>query len=112
MAQRRLPGLSRYNNQQEPSGGAVVLQYTDGGWLYTDPQWTDPCNTGNGVDRSAMSLSLQPQPDGTLHGFSTAIVLTNECGRQGNVYKTPVVATRIGDVSPAVVLADPALFVS
>jgi serine/threonine-protein kinase len=59
-----------------------------------------------------VSWSLQPQLDGTLRGVKTYIVLTNECGRQGNVHKTPFVATRIGDVPPAVVLADPALFVS
>jgi serine/threonine-protein kinase len=55
-------------------------------------------------------MSYQPQPDGTLRGVGTTIVLTNECGHQGSVYKTPVVATRIGDVPPSVVVADPALF--
>lgn len=56
------------------------------------------------------AISVQPQPDRTLHGILTETVLTNECGHQGNVYKTPVVMTRTGDVPPAVVLADPALF--
>jgi serine/threonine protein kinase len=61
---------------------------------------------------SAISLSLQPQSDGTLRGVQTLTVVSSECGDQGDVYKTPLVATRIGDVPPAVVLADPALFQS
>jgi serine/threonine-protein kinase len=57
-----------------------------------------------------MSLSFEPQPDGTLRGVMTQTMVTNECGDQGKVYQTPMVATREGDVPPGVVLADPALF--
>jgi serine/threonine protein kinase, bacterial len=42
----------------------------------------------------------------------TRTVLTNECGNQGTVYRTPIVATRTGDVAPSVTVADPALFPS
>jgi serine/threonine protein kinase, bacterial len=101
------------NNQQIPTGAATVFQFTDGRWQGTPHlQLPAPCKTGNGTANVTQSESLQPQPDGTLHGFNTITVLTNECGGQGDVYKTPVVATRIGDVPPAVVLADPALFAS
>jgi hypothetical protein len=97
---------------------------------FTDGQWQDtpyllhgiPCDTGysaggknpggNATDTHTESWSLQPQADGTLQGIATITVLTNDCGMQGNVYKTPIVATRTGDVPPAVVLADPALFLS
>jgi serine/threonine protein kinase, bacterial len=72
----------------------------------------EPCDQGDGAEMATATQSLQPQADGTLHGVFTVTVLTNECGRQGNVYKTPVVATRIGDVPPAAILADPALFES
>jgi hypothetical protein len=54
--------------------------------------------------------SFQPQADGTLRGVATDTVITNECGYQGNVYKTPFVVTRIGEAPSSVVLADPALF--
>jgi hypothetical protein len=43
---------------------------------------------------------------------SPLTVLTNECGNQGNVYRTPLSITRTGDVPPTVVLTDPALFVA
>jgi serine/threonine-protein kinase len=39
-------------------------------------------------------------------------ILTNERGRQGNVYKTPIVVTRTGDVPRTAVLADPAMLQS
>jgi serine/threonine-protein kinase len=101
------------NNHQEPSGSVDVVQFTDGHWQDT-PYLQDPIpcptGTGNGTQTETISWSLQPQPDGTLHGTQTDTVLTNECGRQGHVYKTPLVATRIGDVPPGVVLADTALF--
>jgi serine/threonine protein kinase, bacterial len=102
------------NNQQEPSGSADVIQFTDGRWQDTPYlQAPVPCprgNGGNGTETETISWSLEPQPAGTLRGVQTGTVLTNECGLQGYVYKTPIVATRIGDVPASVILADPALF--
>jgi serine/threonine-protein kinase len=115
-------GLSD-NNQQEPSGTADVFQFIDGHWEDT-PSLQDPDKCaehyqgpgtppgGDAADSSTIGWSLEPQPDGTLHGFSTTTVITEGCGKQGKAYKTPIVATRIGDVPLAVVLADPALFQS
>jgi serine/threonine protein kinase, bacterial len=102
------------NNQHEPAGtGAIVLRFTDGHWQDTPRlQSPTPCEPGNGTQILTKSWSLQSQPDGTLRGYETATVLTNECGDQNNVVKFPVVATRTGDVPPSVVLADPALFES
>jgi serine/threonine protein kinase, bacterial len=98
-------------NRQQPSGHEDVLRFIDGHWQDTPyVQPPKPCRSGNGGDISTASLSLQPQTDGTLRGVETTSVLTNECGRQGYLYKTAVVATRIGDVPPAVILADPTLF--
>jgi len=39
-------------------------------------------------------------------------VLSNACGIQGRVYRTPFTATRTGDVAPSVAVVDPALFVT
>ena len=64
------------------------------------------------ADESTLSWSLQPQTDGTLRGVQTITVLSNECGSQGNVYKSPLVATRTGDAPPNIIVADPALFLS
>jgi len=109
------------NNQQQPDGSGIFVQFTDGEWQ-TTPYLEDPvpCATGYGggvggipagnTDTSTISDSLQPQADRTLHGVATTKVLTSGCGHQGKVYKTPFVATRIGDVPATVVLADPALF--
>ena len=99
------------NNQQEPSGLADVVQFIDGSWKDTPSLLNPmPCNTGNGTQMTTSGWSFQPQADGTLRGVATDSVITDECGLQGYVYKTPFVVTRIGDVPPSVVLADPALF--
>ncbi len=53
-------------------------------------------------------LSLRPQPQGELVGEMTVTVQSNECAQQGAVIRAPAVATRIGDVPPAVTVPDPA----
>jgi serine/threonine protein kinase, bacterial len=99
------------NNQQEPGGLADVVQFIDGSWEDTPSLLNPvPCDTGNSTQMSTSGWSFQPQADGTLRGVATDTVITNECGRQGYVYKTPFVVTRVGDVPRSVVLADPALF--
>ena len=99
------------NNQQEPSGLADVVQFIDGSWTDTPSLLNPvPCDSGNSTEMSTSGWSFRPQADGTLRGVATDTVITDECGRQGYVYKTPFVVTRSGDVPPSVVLADPALF--
>jgi serine/threonine protein kinase, bacterial len=100
-------------NPQVPDGGSTVLEFSNGRWQDTPTlQTAVPCDNQNKTagERSTHSWSFQPQPDGTLRGVGTDTVLTNECGDQGNVYTIPFTATRIGDVPPGAVLADPALF--
>jgi serine/threonine-protein kinase len=98
-------------NQQEPSGLADVVQFIDGSWEDTPSLLNPvPCDTGHSTQMITSGWSFRPQADGTLRGVATDTVITNECGHQGDVYKTPFVVTRIGDVPPRVVLADPALF--
>ncbi len=60
--------------------------------------------------RETRLWSFDPQPDGTLKGLTVGTILSNGCGTQGTVYRTPFVARRTGDVAPSVVVADPALF--
>ena len=109
------------NNQQVPTGGAMVLEFTDQRWQQApallprnscEASYSGPIKvpTGDVADTQTLSWSLEPQQDGTLRGVSTTSVLSNECGFRGNTYKTTVVATRVADVPPSVVLADPALF--
>jgi serine/threonine protein kinase, bacterial len=100
-------------NHNEAKGGARVLRFADGHWQdtpYLHPPEQCRGTSGTVTDTSTLSWSLAPQPDGTLRGVQTETVITNECGNQGTVYQTPVVATRTGDVPRSVTTADPALF--
>jgi hypothetical protein len=99
-------------NQEEASGIGRVLRFTDGHWQLAPYIITGPC-TGTAptaTDTKTVTWSWDPQPDGTLHGVDTLTVLTDECGHRGTAFQTPMVVTRVGDVPPTVVLADPALF--
>ncbi|MGO9151839.1 hypothetical protein [Mycobacterium sp.] len=101
-------------NQQAPIGGGTVLRFVDGHWqsapVLQDPEPCPGATNGKTTKDETVAWSWEPQPDGALRGIDTMTVLTNECGTQGNVYRTPVSVTRTGDVPPAVILADPALF--
>jgi serine/threonine protein kinase, bacterial len=104
--------LDQYH-QEAVGNAAEVLHFIDGHWRNTPYIKSTFCPgeslTTTGAETS--SWSLEPQPDGKLRGVLTEKTFTNECGVQGTVYRTPMVMTRIGDVSPTVILADPALFV-
>jgi serine/threonine-protein kinase len=98
-------------NHQAAAGVPNVLHFADGHWQDT-PYLQPPhqCAGTNGTDTETISWSFEPQPDSTLRGVLTGTVLTNECGKQGKVWRTPISVTRTGDVPPEVVVADPALF--
>jgi serine/threonine-protein kinase len=101
-------------NHSKAKGAAHVLHFADGHWQdtpYLQSPVQCPGTNGTDTDNSTLSWSLAPQPDGTLRGVATETVLTNECGSQGTVYRTPFVATRTGDAPPSVTTADPALFI-
>jgi serine/threonine protein kinase, bacterial len=103
------------SNQREATGVTSVLRFVDGHWQGT-PYLQAPmeCDRTDqpGRDDETRLWSWNPQADGTLRGLEIGTVLTNECGTQGTVYRTPFVATRTGDVAPSVIVADPALFVA
>ena len=101
------------DDRQRGDGIAEVLTFTEGRWQDTSYlQPPQPCPAGNpDSDLSAISRSLIPQADGSLQGVESMTILTNQCGSQGTVYKTPITATRVGDVPATVTLADPAKFV-
>lgn len=98
-----------------------MFQFVDGHWEDT-PSLQLPAKCadsyegpgtlpgGDAADSSTETRSLEPQSDGTLHGVSTTTIITDGCGKQGTVFKTPIIATRVGEVPQAAVLADPALF--
>jgi serine/threonine protein kinase, bacterial len=103
------------SNQQEGTGTTNVFHFVDGHWQgTTDLQAPMQCDGTNKplTDDETRLWSLEPQPDGTLRGTEIGTILSNECGNQGTVYRTPFVATRTGDVAPSVIVADPALFIA
>ncbi|MGO9158953.1 serine/threonine-protein kinase [Mycobacterium sp.] len=101
------------SNQQEGTGTTSVLHFGDGHWQGT-PTLQAPmeCERTNkaGRDDQTRLWYWDPQADGTLRGLTVGTILTNGCGTQGTVYRTPFVARRTGDVAPSVIVADPALF--
>ena len=101
------------SNQQEGTGTTSVVHFADGHWQGTTTlQAPMECEKTNkpGRDDETRLWSWDPQPDGTLKGLQVGTILSNGCGTQGTVYRTPFVATRMGDVAPSVIVADPALF--
>jgi serine/threonine protein kinase, bacterial len=103
------------SNQQEGTGTTSVLHFADGHWQGT-PTLQAPveCERTNkpGRDDETRLWSWDPQADGTFRGLMIGTVLTNGCGTQGTVYRTPFSTTRTGDVAPSVMVADPALFMT
>jgi serine/threonine protein kinase, bacterial len=101
------------SNQQEGTGTTSVVHFADGHWQGTTTlQAPMECEKTDkaGRDDETRLWSWDPQPDGTLKGLQVGTILSNGCGTQGTVYRTPFVATRTGDVAPSVIVADPALF--
>ncbi len=106
------------NNHQVASTPAHIadFHFVDGHWARTPVQVQvqyPRClgadgKVAAGADTRTVAWSLDPQPDGTLRGVLTNTGLTNECGNEGMVWQTPVVATRTGDAPAGVAMADPA----
>jgi serine/threonine protein kinase, bacterial len=101
------------SNQQEGTGTTSVLRFADGHWQGTPilqaPMQCDG-TTQPLTDDETRLWSFEPHHDGTLRGLEVGTILSNECGNQGTVYRTPFVATRTADVAPSVIVADPTLF--
>ncbi len=100
-------------NQQESTGTTSVLDFADGHWQGTPTlQASMHCQRTNqaGRDDETRLWSWDPQADGTFRGLMIGTILSNGCGTQGTVYRTPFVARRTGDVAPSVIVADPTLF--
>ena len=97
-------------------GQTDTLRFVGGYWQGTPQQERVGCTQPNGqvtaTQQETVAWSLAPQADGTLRGTKIETVLSNECGAQGAVVRTPVVATRVGDVPKGATLADPAQVVN
>ena len=102
-----------YVDGREGTGTTGALRFADGQWQgKPNLQAPSQCDGTKQplTDDETRLWSWEPQPGGTLRGIEVGTILSNECGKQGTVYRTPFVATRTGDVAPSVIVADPALF--
>jgi serine/threonine-protein kinase len=101
-------------NLHQNTGIAIALDFREGRWQDTPPSVQPPeqCSNGPDADVSTVSWSLIPQLDGPIRGVGTRTILTDQCGHHGNVYKTPIVGERTGDVPATVVIADPTLLLT
>jgi serine/threonine-protein kinase len=85
---------------------------------FVDDHWEDPptaypghvsCPAGGTAPVTMVGHSAwYPQPGGTYRGVQIATVESPVCGVQGEVFRVPFTASRIGDVPPGVTVADPA----
>jgi serine/threonine-protein kinase len=92
-------------------GGILTMQFGDGLWQSRPETSQFPCVAPNGIAQTqtmTMVLSLRPRPQGDFAGEQEVTVKTNECGQRAAVIRIPAVASRSGEVPPAVTVPDPA----
>jgi serine/threonine-protein kinase len=100
---------SSIGNDNKPVAGepARIFDFIDGNWRWAgDVEGT--CNEGGSDATLAAqyfkSMSLSPQPDGTLTGTLVTLGGVDPCQVANHA---PVRVTRVGDVDPGVLLPDP-----
>lgn len=84
---------------------------------FDDDQWRSDPVTGSlacsndvntsGAQTVSTSLLLTPRSDGGFSGAQRSVITSNDCGQEGGVISVPVRVTRVGDVPPGDVVADP-----
>lgn len=102
------------DNPQQNTGQAMLLELVDGQWTMPtlSPQPPVRCRKGPDADVMAIKWSFAKNPDESLSGVATGVIVTDQCGRSGWVYRSPITGIRTGDIPPTVAIADPVLFVT
>ncbi|ETW23104.1 serine/threonine-protein kinase [Mycobacterium gastri] len=98
------------HTQAKSSVRPLVLEFGQGQWKSRPEAVQFACIGPNGAastQATTQVLSLRPQPVGDLVGEMVVTVHSNECGQQGAVIRIPAVASRSGDLPPAVNVPDP-----
>ena len=93
-----------------PGGGSLFMKFTDGEWQSAPVDLNFPCVGPDGsqsTQRTTLVLALRPQPNGKFVGEQVVTVQTDECGQRSAVIRVPTVASRTGEVPPAVVVPEP-----
>ena len=100
-----------HTQAMSPASSTLVMQFGDGQWQSQPETNQFPCIAGNGIAQTQTTsqvLSLRPRPQGDFVGEEEVRVQTNECGQRAAVIRMPALASRSGDVPPAVSVPDPA----
>ena len=103
---------SDHTQERSPDVHPLLLEFIDGLWRSRAETTKFPCIGPTGqasAQTTAQVLTLAPQPAGDLVGEMAVTVKSNECGQLGGLIQIPAVATRGGDVPPAVKVPDPVL---
>lgn len=93
-----------------PGGGSLFMKFTDGEWQSAPVDLDFPCVGPDGsqsTQSTTMVLALRPQPNGEFVGEEVVTVRTDECGQRSAVIRVPTVASRTGEVPPAVTVPEP-----
>ena len=93
-----------------PGGGSLFMKFTDGEWQSAPVDLNFPCVGPDGsqsTQGTTMVLALRPQPNGEFVGEEVVAVRTDECGQRSAVIRVPTVASRTGEVPPAVAVPEP-----
>lgn len=100
-----------HTQAKTPPVRPFLMQFGEGQWKSRPETVQFPCVGPNGspsTQATTQLLALRPQPQGDLVGEMVVTVHSNECGQQGAVIRIPAVASRSGDLPPAVTVPDPA----
>ncbi|MHA7650805.1 serine/threonine-protein kinase [Mycobacterium sp. ML4] len=101
---------SDHAQEKSPDVQPLILEFIDGQWRSRPETTKFPCIGPTGqasTQNTVQTLTLRPQPENGLAGEMTVAVKSNECGQQGGVIRIPAVASRSGDIPPAVNVPDP-----
>ncbi len=93
-----------------PGGGTLSMKFTDGEWQSEPVDLNFPCLGPDGsqsTQGTIFVLALRPQPNGEFVGEEVVTVQTDECGQRSAVIRVPTVASRTGEVPPAVAVPEP-----
>ena len=102
---------NEHTQAMSPGGGSLFMHFTDAQWQSEPVAIEFPCIGSDGSEATqttTLVLSLRPQPHGDFVGEETVTVQTDECGQRSAVIRIPAVASRGGEVPPAVLVPDPA----
>lgn len=99
-----------HSREKSPDVHPLLLEFIDGQWRSRAETTKFSCvgPTGQASAQTTIQvLTLQPQPEGDLVGEMAITVKTNECSQLGGLIRIPTVASRDGDIPPAVNVPDP-----